>query len=1139
MTVQSLRRLSFPVLATLLFVGSFSARARAQNFTIVVLPDTQYYSQSYPATLNAQTQWIANNIATLNIKAVVGVGDIVNAGGVVSQWTTADKAFKAIEGQVPYFLPLGNHDYANNDPQNRAASLGLFNQYFGPSRYAPSYSGYGGNYPAGSNENFYGSVTINGKQYLFLMLELYPRMSSLQWAAGIIRANPNAEVILSTHGFGYNDNTRMSLCSQYSAEYYNVGADNDGDELWVNLASQFPNVSMVLSGHISGTTIFTGRQTEPGFNGNIVNELMADYQNAANGGNGYLRILTFQPDQNQIVVSTYSPTLNAYLTDSGNSFTVPWHATSTSGLGTIKGRLKNTACTAISGAKVSYAGGSTTTDNSGNFTLSNVPSGVQTVSVQAAGYPTITKLVPVGATLISNPLFFVSAASGSVSGTLTDIQTGSPIANATVSSSGASTTSDSSGNYTLTGVAAVSAQLTASANGYGNLTQQISVISGATSTLNFALTSTSTPTTGNLTGTVTNSATGNSISGATVLYSGGSAITDANGSYTLSGVTSGTITFTVSAPGMQTLNTNVDVLAGQTTTQNFALNPIATGSVSGTVTDAYTGLAITNATVSFAGGNTATDNNGHYTLAAVPTGTQAITAAATGYQNQVQNVAITQNGNASQNFSLTVTAVGSLAGTVTDALTGQAILGASISYGGGNALTNNIGSYSLLNVPAGTSNLIATAGGYNQYSASVTVTANQTNTTNIALTSQQGAISGTVTDAVTNAAISGATVSYAGGSSTTDGTGKFLLSGVPAGSQSLTVSATGYSSATQSVSVSAGTTTTRNFSLSTAPQVGAIAGKVLNASGTALTGVSVAYSGGSALTDANGNYTLTNVATGTQSLTASLTGYVNASQNVSVTANQTSTLNFTLTASTGSVTGTVTNAANGSALTGATVSYSSGSTTTASNGTFLISNVAPGTQIFTVSLAGYNPASQAATVVGGSITTLNVALSASTGNITGKITNASNGFGLSGATITVAGMTATSASNGTYTVSGVVAGTYTMTVKLSGWTTQTATVTVISGTTVTKNVPLATTGKVAGTVKTASGALDPGVSVTLTGGVIPTTVSLTTNSSGAYTTSWIPVGSYTVTITQTGHSSKSQSATVSAGVTTTLNFTGF
>jgi hypothetical protein len=55
--------------------------------------------------------------------------------------------------------------------------------------------------------------------------------------------------------------------------------------------------------------------------------------------------------------------------------------------------------------------------------------------------------------------------------------------------------------------------------------------------------------------------------------------------------------------------------------------------------------------------------------------------------------------------------------------------------------------------------------------------------------------------------------------------------------------------------------------------------------------------------------------------------------------------------------------------------------------------------------------------------------------------------------------------------------------------------------------------------------------------VIATTVSGTTNSSGIFATNWIPIGTYTVTISESGHTTQSKSASVSPGVTTTVNFT--
>jgi hypothetical protein len=89
---------------------------------------------------------------------------------------------------------------------------------------------------------------------------------------------------------------------------------------------------------------------------------------------------------------------------------------------------------------------------------------------------------------------------------------------------------------------------------------------------------------------------------------------------------------------------------------------------------------------------------------------------------------------------------------------------------------------------------------------------------------------------------------------------------------------------------------------------------------------------------------------------------------------------------------------------------------------------------------------------------------------------------------------------------------------------------------VTLNFALATGGKIAGTVTNASGAAIAGASVSITGGSISTTVNVTTNSSGGYNSNWIPVGTYNVSVSASGHTTQSKSTTANTGATTTLNF---
>src|SRR5207253_4939318 len=81
-----------------------------------------------------------------------------------------------------------------------------------------------------------------------------------------------------------------------------------------------------------------------------------------------------------------------------------------------------------------------------------------------------------------------------------------------------------------------------------------------------------------------------------------------------------------------------------------------------------------------------------------------------------------------------------------------------------------------------------------------------------------GTLSGTVTATTGGAPISGATVALGSRTTTTNGSGVYTFSGLPAGTYpSVTASAAGYNSSTaNSIAVTTGGTTTQNFSLATA-----------------------------------------------------------------------------------------------------------------------------------------------------------------------------------------------------------------------------------------------------------------------------------------------------------------------------------
>ena len=417
------RALRVPILLVAflaLTCASLAQNVQAPDFTIVALPDTQMYSQDYPANFTAQTQWIVNNQAALNIKFVVGLGDIVNVGNSTTQWANAMTSIGVMDNAgIPYALAIGNHDYDESDAFARTATFSdssFYNNYVGIAHYqGRAYYG-SSTYPVGLNDNFYATMTINSDTYLFLMVEYWPRDGAITWAQSVLAAYPNAKVIVVTHGYEGTDNFRTGPHDCGGPASW--GGDNNGEDMWTKFVSQYANIIMVLNGHLPAAP---AREFDPGVNGNLVNQIVADYQDDPNGGNGWLRILTFHPNSHTVDVKTYSPTLATYQTDSGNQFTVPLDTLGLdSSVAGIRGRVRaiGAGCSTndVNGI-VSYAQGA----NAPSYTLpdwnvdggyyttpTNLTPGTYTVKANAQGYAPVVSSVPVNSGYQTPARFYLS-----------------------------------------------------------------------------------------------------------------------------------------------------------------------------------------------------------------------------------------------------------------------------------------------------------------------------------------------------------------------------------------------------------------------------------------------------------------------------------------------------------------------------------------------------------------------------------------------------------------------------------------------------------------------------------------------------------------------------------------------------------
>lgn len=283
-----------------------------QPFTLVALPDTQFYSEeSAGATrdiFTAQTRWIVNQKDKLNIVFVLHEGDITNHD-TNREWVNAKTSMGLLDGVVPYAVVVGNHDGIGKTV--------LFNRYFPLSQFQNRPT-YGGAFEAGRTDNYYQYFSAGGVDWIVLALEFGPRNRVLAWANQVAASHPQRRVIMLTHAHVFCDNTLHGSSPTQAWAPKSYGRENNGTDVWEKFLRRHANVSFAFNGHVAVKG--TGRVVGLGDAGNPVYQILANYQMLPHGGSGYLRIMQFFPAEDRMSVRTYSPFLDQWLTDPDNQF---------------------------------------------------------------------------------------------------------------------------------------------------------------------------------------------------------------------------------------------------------------------------------------------------------------------------------------------------------------------------------------------------------------------------------------------------------------------------------------------------------------------------------------------------------------------------------------------------------------------------------------------------------------------------------------------------------------------------------------------------------------------------------------------------------------------------------------------------
>jgi hypothetical protein len=382
----------------------------------------------------------------------------------------------------------------------------------------------------------------------------------------------------------------------------------------------------------------------------------------------------------------------------------------------------------------------------------------------------------------------------------------------------------------------------------------------------------------NISGVVRDGSSAAAIPLALVSFAGLTATTRSDGTYSFTNVSCQTATLTASATGYQTASQTYapNCFAG-TNVRNVALVPLPT-TLSGTVTDPWSGLPLAGAVIQFAGKTVTSASNGSWgmTLANCASGTLTVTAP------RFKPYSVT--------YTPTCRAANVLNIKPTPEQTSFTVISnenALVRWNGQAPLTVHRNIYVFAGVPCQSATLAVSLPGYVPVSIPYTPICNESSFVTVMLQPVQTNFSGTVRLAGTLVPIANATLDWNGVQVTTaDGT--FTFWGVPCSvTTPLTVTAAGYLRYRQPYTPACDTNNVKNISLPLAPASGTyICGVVVNSkTGQSVPGAHLTFgpSASSAVTTtsaADGSYCLARTLCGSGTLWSQATTYEPLSESI-------------------------------------------------------------------------------------------------------------------------------------------------------------------------------------------------------------------------------------------------------------------
>ena len=623
---------------------------------------------------------------------------------------------------------------------------------------------------------------------------------------------------------------------------------------------------------------------------------------------------------------------------------------------------------------------------------------------------------------------------GTIVGVAIDAITGQPITRATIKIAGQTVTTDAEGRFRLEEIEAGDVSVTAGQDGYRADAQTIALEALKTAEAKLVL---EPITEGSIDGVVVDAASGRPLEGVRITAAGQQAVSDASGAFLIEKVEKGDIEMAATKAIYERAVVSVEVIAQETATLRIPLTPITYGTLTGKAVDAATGEALANASVSLASLELQTDAAGEFVAEKVPAGEVIVIGSYDRYYDGQRTVVLEAAGEASVTVSLQPITTGTVRGIVRNASSDAPIPDATVSIGKLAATTDPNGRYVIEDVPAGALMLAADANLYEDGRVEAELEAATEIDVDLKLVPiTYGTIAGTVVNASTGKAISGARVKAGDKTAISDVDGAFRFEKITAGDITVATSKPVYRDDSTPTRLTAGASLDLTVELQPIT-TGTLRGVVRNkADGQPIAGAKVTVGSLTVSSDNAGTYVLENVPAGVLQLGAAKGLFEPSSKDLRLAPADDMRANLELTPITyGTVTGTVVDASNRQPISGARVAAGDKQTVTDSKGRYKIERVTAGSVSLTATRAIYIDGTEKRELIAGDALTVDLALQPITwGSLTGQVVDADTGNPVADADVSVSGQQLKSDHDGRFSIEKITAGTLTITASKKSYT---------------------------------------------------------------------------------------------------------